>query len=30
MSVEVREYRPWRLREIIEPFIMLSKGGQRY
>jgi calcineurin-like phosphoesterase family protein len=21
MSVEVREYRPWRLREIIEPFI---------
>jgi len=21
MSVEVKEYRPWRLREIIEPFI---------
>jgi calcineurin-like phosphoesterase family protein len=27
MSVEVKEYRPWRLRDIIEPFIQSSEEG---
>jgi calcineurin-like phosphoesterase family protein len=27
MSIEVREYRPWRLCEILAPYIYLSCGG---